>query len=264
LALSVALADGTPLPAWLTYANGRVTGQPPANFNGALDLRVTATDGTASASDVFRLTVTPVNDAPVVVAPYSDVSVAEDMPVDIAIPASAFSDVDGDPLTLSVTLAGGSPLPGWLTFANGRLTGQPPAQFHGALDIAVTASDGAASASDTFRLTVSSVNDAPVAVADSGFSVTNDSSLTIAPATLLANDSDPDGDTLTLTAVSGATGGTVSLTGGQVVFTPTAGFTGAGGFTYTVSDGDLSASASVSITVNAPAVNVINGTAGDD
>src|SRR6185369_15200674 len=111
LALSVALADGTPLPAWLTYANGRVTGQPPANFNGALDLRVTATDGTASA----------------------------------------FSDVDGDPLTLSVTLAGGSPLPGWLTFANGRLTGQPPAQFHGALDIAVTASDGAASASDTFR-----------------------------------------------------------------------------------------------------------------
>jgi Ca2+-binding RTX toxin-like protein len=109
------------------------------------------------------------------------------------------------------------------------------------------------------------VNDAPVAVADSGFVVPNNGSLTITPAQLLANDSDPEGSALTITQVSGATNGTVVLNGaGQVVFTPTTGYSGPAIFTYTVSDGSLSSSASVSLTVQTPAVVTTTGTAGND
>ena len=57
---------------------------------------------------------------------------------------------------------------------------------------------------------------------------------------VLANDTDPDaGQTLTVTAVGSVVGGTAVINGGTTVtFTPTAGFSGAGSFTYTISDGN--------------------------
>ena len=54
---------------------------------------------------------------------------------------------------------------------------------------------------------------------------------------LLANDTDPNNDPLAITGVGGANHGAVALVGGNVVFTPTAGFHGAASFTYTISDG---------------------------
>jgi hypothetical protein len=76
----------------------------------------------------------------------------------------------------------------------------------------------------------------PVAVDDAFFAATN-TPVTLPSKALLANDTDGDGDTLTVSAVSNATGGAVSLTGGNVVFTPTTGFSGVAGFDYTTSDG---------------------------
>ena len=73
---------------------------------------------------------------------------------------------------------------------------------------------------------------------DSGYSTKSGTQLTIPLSSLLANDRDANGDSLTITQVSGPTKGTAALDGkGNVVFTPTAGATGDGGFTYTVSDG---------------------------
>ncbi|WP_322978515.1 retention module-containing protein [Pseudomonas sp. C11] len=69
--------------------------------------------------------------------------------------------------------------------------------------------------------------------------ITNeDTALTIEPATLLGNDTDADGDSLTIVSVQNAVNGTVELVGGKVVFTPAANFNGTGSFTYTVSDGN--------------------------
>src|SRR5690606_21995905 len=79
-------------------------------------------------------------------------------------------------------------------------------------------------------------NQPPVANPDS-FSVAEDAVLTLAPTQLTVNDADPEDDPLTVTAVAGATNGTVHLDGGSIVFTPTANFNGAAGFTYTLSDG---------------------------
>jgi len=98
---------------------------------------------------------------------------------------------------------------------------------------------------------------APVATADSGFSTVRDNVLTIAAASLLANDTDPNGDTLTITGVSGATNGTVAYDAQtkNVTFTPTAGYTGNASFTYTISDGHGgTSSANVALSVLDPSM----------
>jgi glucose/arabinose dehydrogenase len=81
---------------------------------------------------------------------------------------------------------------------------------------------------------------------------------------VLANDTDVNGDDLSVTAFSqGANGTVVDLGDGNLQYTPNAGFIGEDTFTYTVSDGDLISQASVSINVTDPsAVNVIAASVG--
>ena len=100
----------------------------------------------------------------------------------------------------------------------------------------VTFSDGVTSASQPVAFAVTGTNDAPIVGADTGATAFN-TPFVVSAASLAANDSDPEGDALTVTAVAGALHGTVALNASQATFTPTAGYTGAAGFTYTVSDG---------------------------
>ncbi|PIK69083.1 hypothetical protein CS379_31655, partial [Methylobacterium frigidaeris] len=98
-------------------------------------------------------------------------------------------------------------------------------------------------------------NQAPTAVSDTGLAVTKDTATTIATSALLVNDTDPNGDPLTVTNVSGATNGTVSLNSqaATITFTPTTGYTGPAGFAYTISDGrGGTSSANVALAVSAP------------
>jgi hypothetical protein len=103
------------------------------------------------------------------------------------------------------------------------------------------------------------VNDPPVASDDGNVSATQNTPLTIAASTLLANDTDPNNDTLTITGVSNAVNGTVSFNAltNVITFTPTAGYTGSASFDYSISDGrDGTATASVSLIVNVPSTGV--------
>ncbi len=63
------------------------------------------------------------------------------------------------------------------------------------------------------------------------------------------NDTDPESDPLTITGVTQPTYGTSSYTSGDVTYSPSAAFTGADSFTYTISDGDLTDTATVNVTV---------------
>mgnify|MGYP003337143403 CR=1 FL=1 len=97
---------------------------------------------------------------------------------------------------------------------------------------------------ETFTI---SVRDAPAAANDS-FTVAEDGSVTI---DVRANDSDVDGDTLSILSVQGATHGTVALVNGEVVFTPSLNFNGQASFTYTISDGHGGTStATVNLTID--------------
>lgn len=87
-------------------------------------------------------------------------------------------------------------------------------------------------------------NKAPVAVDDLGSMVLPDQPVVIPVSNMLSNDSDPDGDELSLVSVYDAKGGTVEITeDGDVVFTPEAGFSGTATFLYTVTDGTAAAEA---------------------
>jgi Ca2+-binding RTX toxin-like protein len=174
LTLSASLADGTALPAWLTFdATTRTfTGTPDDAQVGSLDLKVTATDtGTLSAADTFTLTVTNVNEVPTVAAPLTDQQATEDAPFTFVVQTSTFADVDqlhGDQLTYSATREDGTALPSWLSFdaTTRTFSGIPLNSDVGTLALRVTATDiGNLSVSDTFSLTVTNVNDAPTVAA---------------------------------------------------------------------------------------------------
>ncbi len=180
LQLSATLKDGSPLPSWLSFASstGKFSGLPPQDFHGDIFIKLSATDSSGvSVSDEFTLSITPVNDAPVLSSPLEDVSVAEEATFKFFRPSpNSFTDVDGDALTYSATLESGAALPSWLKFApsTGEFSGTAPTDFNGDIFIKVTAEDAKLSASDVFKLSITPVNDAPVALDPSFGSISED------------------------------------------------------------------------------------------
>ncbi|MGL4396067.1 MAG: Ig-like domain-containing protein, partial [Hyphomicrobium sp.] len=244
-------------------ANGTLTFTPAANWNGTPSFTYTVSDGALTSTASVSGTVTAVNDAPVAAA--DTFTTAEDTPITFDV-RSNDSDVDSASLTVtaingtaiatggSVAVTGGN-----VTLnANGTLTFTPNANWNGTPSFSYTVSDGALTSTANVSGTVTAVNDAPVAAADT-FTTAEDTPITF---DVRGNDSDVDSATLTVTAINGtaiATGGSVSVTGGSVTlnangtltFTPNANWNGTPSFTYTVSDGALTSSASVSGTVTA-------------
>jgi VCBS repeat-containing protein len=97
--------------------------------------------------------------------------------------------------------------------------------------------DNSDSATASVDITVTGVNDAPLAN-DDAYSYTADTALTIAAPGVLGNDTDAEGDTLTASLVSDVGNGTLTLNAdGSFTYTPDAGFTGTDAFSYTASDG---------------------------
>jgi Ca2+-binding RTX toxin-like protein len=171
LTYAATLSDGSPLPGWLSFdpAARSFSGTPTNGDAGAMEIRVVATDGSlASASQVFILTVIPVNTAPLLVREIADLETNEDEFLYFEVPADAFSDGDVDDfLTYSATLADGAELPAWLAFdpVARSFTGSPENEDVGVYTIEVTATDTSGEfATDIFDLTVVNTNDAPVLV----------------------------------------------------------------------------------------------------
>ena len=163
------LSDGTALPAWLSFDPGTMTfsGTPMNDDVGTLSLKVTATDASeVSVSDEFNVTVSNVNDAPVVDNPIADQFALDDALFTFTVPADTFADVDlGDSLTYDATLADGTALPAWLSFDPATMTfsGTPTDADVGTLSLTVTATDtSGASVSNDFTVTVVDVNDPPI------------------------------------------------------------------------------------------------------
>ncbi|WP_409595926.1 tandem-95 repeat protein, partial [Vibrio harveyi] len=141
---------------------------------------------------------------------------------------------------------------------DGKLVFTPAENFNGDATISYTISDGQLTNDATVAVTVNPVNDAPVAVNDDAVSTDEDTAVTI---DVLANDSDPENDTLTITAASvPAEQGTVTIVDGKLVFIPAENFNGDATISYTISDGQLTDDATVAVTVNpvndAPTIDV--------
>ncbi len=149
-------------------------------------------------------------------------------------------------------------------YADGTYRYTPATGFAGEDSFTVLVDDARGGTAEArVELTIRPPNAAPVAVEDTGLGTPFGTTLTLTAAALLANDSDANGDTLTIQSVTAGAGGTVSLDPqGNILFVPEGGFSGEASFSYTVSDGKGgTAVATVAITV-APYVPV--GTPGDD
>ncbi len=133
------------------------------------------------------------------------------------------------------------------------LTFVPKANFNGTTSFSFAAKNSAGqedATPATATITVTPVNDAPVGVADT-LSATTGVAVTYTAAQLLGNDTDVDGDTLTLKSVTAGAGGTVVLNAnGTVTFTPAADFSGQASFAYVATDGFGGDSAATAVTVN--------------
>ena len=221
--------------------DGTFTYTPAADFNGADTFTYTVSDGTVSVERTMTVTVTPVNDAPV--ASNGSLTTNEDTAFGGTLPVA--SDVDGDALTYAA--GGTAPSHGTVVVnGDGTFTYTPAADFNGADTFTYTVSDGTVSVERTMTVTVTPVNDAPVA--SNGSLTTNEDT---AFGGTLPVASDVDGDALTYAAGGTAPShGTVVVNGdGTFTYTPAADFNGADTFTYTVSDGTVSVERTMTVTV---------------
>ncbi|ELC3159240.1 tandem-95 repeat protein, partial [Vibrio harveyi] len=236
-AASVPAEQGT-----VTIVDGKLVFMPAENFNGDATISYTISDGQLTDDATVAVTVNPVNDAPVAVN--DAVSTDEDTAVTIDVLAN---DRDPENDQLTITNASVPAEQGTVAIIDGKLVFTPAENFNGDATISYTTSDGQLTDDATVAVTVNPVNDAPVAVNDA-VSTDEDTAVTI---DVLANDSDPENDTLTITAASvPAEQGTVAIVDGKLVFTPAENFNGDATISYTISDGQLTDDATVAVTVN--------------
>ena len=231
---------------------------PDTGFSGADSFTYTVSDGNGGTDTAtVTVTVTEVpNEAPV--ATDDAFTTDEDAALSDSV-AGNDSDTDGDALTFSVDTQVSN---GELVFnADGSFAYFPNGDFNGGDSFTYTVSDGEFFATATATITVASVNDAPVAADDTASTLEN-AAVDIA---VLANDSDVEGDTLSVSAVGEAANGSVAINDdGTVNYTPDAEFFGDDSFTYTVSDGVDTATATVSVAVIEDTPDPIAPVAGDD
>ena len=149
------------------------------------------------------------------------------------------------------------PAHGTLSRAGGVVTYTPDAGYAGPDSFGYTVSDGSLSDTATVSIAVEPANTAPVA-GDDAVSTGRNAALAIPLATLFANDSDADGDTLSLADFSQPAHGTLSNAKGTLAYTPNGGYVGPDSFSYTVSDGRFSDTATVGITVTGPAAPIVS------
>jgi hypothetical protein len=126
---------------------------------------------------------------------------------------------------------------------------RPVANFFGAETFTYTVATAGGHSTATVTVNVRPVNDAPIAVADAFTVIANSRSNVFG---VLGNDSAaPDtGEILTIIGVGkGSAGGTVAVSGGRIVYSPRAGFSGTETFTYTVGDGTPGSNATATVAV---------------
>ncbi|MEZ9278884.1 tandem-95 repeat protein [Vibrio cyclitrophicus] len=217
--------------------DGSFTITPDADFNGDIDLSFDLSDGTETVVATADLTVNPVNDIAVV----EDVAytIEEDGSLtftDEQLLAGA-SDIDGDELSVAdVSYTGAEGV--FTDNGDGTYTFAPNENFNGEVSLDFSVSDGTETVDANIDVTVTDVNDAPVAGATS-YQMNEDGTITLSPEQLIANSSDVDGEvSLESVTYSGSDGSLVQNDNGSVTFTPSENFNGDISLDVVVTDDD--------------------------
>ncbi|WP_434785221.1 tandem-95 repeat protein, partial [Vibrio parahaemolyticus] len=225
----------------VSIENGIATISPTADWNGSETLTFTATDPSGeSISQTVNFTVAPVAD---IVA--DKATVVEDTSTVIKVLGNDTFDGDGKVVSLDTN---NGPANGTVSVnPDGNVTYTPNDNYHGTDSFTYIVTSGGVSESTTVSVDVTPVNDAPVAKDDIA-TTQEDTAVTI---DVLSNDTDVDGDKLSIqSATVPEAQGKVEIVDGKLVFTPAENFNGHAEITYTVTDGELTDEAKVTVTVN--------------
>jgi VCBS repeat-containing protein len=215
---------------------------PNINFLGTDVFTYTVSDGMLTDTAVVTISVDNQNDAPTAVD--DSYSVSEDSSNNVLDVLVNDSDIDvGDVLSVTAVFF---PSNGTATISGTAVLYTPVPDFFGTDVFSYTVSDGALTDTAVVTVTVVNINDGPTAFADA-YPVDENSSDNIFA--VLANDSDVDGDSLSIVSVDGAGHGTAVISGTNILYTPNLDFVGIDTFTYTISDGNLTAMATITVTV---------------
>ena len=227
-------------------ANGSFTFTPTANFNGTAVITYSATDGkvTTPVTATQNVTVTAVNDAPTITTG-TVAAIDEDTAAGVTFTVTA-ADVDaGSTVTTSATVPAAQ---GTVTKnADGSFTFKPAANFNGTATVVVSASDGTATTTKDVAITVNPVND-PAVLSPLTATTAEDTALNLSD---LITITDVDGNpaNVTVAVSTQPTHGTISVVGGDVIYTPTADYNGADAVTFTLTDAGTPGTATSTYTV---------------
>jgi len=225
--------------------NGTYYYVPNANYNGTDSFSFTVSDGVGTVTGTATVQVSAVNDAPVINDFVATLQEDGQLIIDLT---NVISDVDGDALSLNISPAQYGSLS---QSAQGIYVYTPYAHVNGIEQLTVTASDGTVSNQGVIRLTITAVNDAPIAVNDSVTTLQGES----VRIDVLANDSDVDSVHLWLRLLTEPQSGQLALqTDGSLLYIPNTGFYGTDSFSYVTYDGQ-SDSAPATVTIHVIAKN---------
>lgn len=217
-------------------ASGAFVYTPQANYAGNDNFSYRIVDANAGRTHTMSVTVNPVDDAPVLRQHLSDRSAVVGVPVLFSLDELSFADSDSLTLDYSAHLSTGAALPSWLSFdpVTRTFSGTPGLAQVGLLQLRVTASGSAASASDDFLLGISSTPNPPPTSQDGQASVDEDGVLQ----GRLPAATDPDTEVVRYDWFTlPAHGALVVRPDGHFDYTPQANYFGPDSFIYEVMDG---------------------------
>ncbi|MEL6898789.1 MAG: Ig-like domain-containing protein, partial [Planctomycetota bacterium] len=241
-------------------ANDVATYTPNSDFFGTDTFVYSATNTNGTDQATITVNVAAVNDPPT--TQNDNETTAQDTPLTFAATNLTANDSPGpnESDTLTVTnIVADQANGGTIELSNGNVIYTPDDGFTGQETFTYTVSDGSLTATGVVTITVTDVNDPPVAENDT-IDVTEDVTRTIAFNELLANDAPGPqneidaGQSVTINAVTQGTNGTVTLNATNITYQPNQDFFGTDTFTYTVQD-DLGLEDTATVTVNVAAVN---------
>ena len=205
----------------------------------------TVTDSTQTMTFLVAIAVSPVNDPPVGVMDALAVQEGGAVSVEAQQLLGNDSDAEGDPVSITAV---GDVTNGLVTLDGTTIVYRHDGSETTTGSFTYTVTDGTDSTTALVTISVRPVNDPPIGV-DDALAVQEGDTVSIASQQLLANDTDPERDKLTITAVGDATNGLVALDGDAITYWHDGSETKTGSFTYTVTDGAESATASVAISI---------------
>ncbi len=209
---------------------------PASNFYGTVVFNYTVSDGTNAATANVTVTVDPVYDPPI--AFNDSASTPEDVSVTINVLAN---DSNPELLTLAITPFATN---GTSVVMGTNIVFTPPTNFFGTIVFRYTIADGITVSTGIVNVTVTPVNDAPLANSDT-YTTREDVSLSVPAPGVLSNDTDVENNALTALLVTNVSHGSLTLNAnGSFIYTPASNYFGKDVFAYRVFDGVASSAAS--------------------